>query len=453
MTLVMPDGFQWGVATSAYQIEGGRNEDGKGDSIWDRFTHLPGTTFCAQSGDIACDHYHRWSEDIRLMADLGITAYRFSTAWTRILPDGDGDINQAGLDFYSHLVDELLAADIVPWVTLYHWDLPQALEDRGGWRNRYTVDAFVHYASVVSAALGDRVKNWITHNEPWVAAFIGHLDGAHAPGLKDWDAALTAGHHLLLSHGRAVPVIRSNSPGSEVGIALDCRPSRPASDAPADIAAQHHFDGFRNRWFFDPVFGRGYPRDMVDGYRARGRYESERPPFEQPGDLDEMGARIDFLGINYYTSLTVAAGGEETEATGVPSGPNPPEGFTEMGWEMTPDALTEFLVRVNREYQPSKILITENGASYGDGPGSDGVIHDQRRIDYIRLHLVAVREAIDLGVPVDGYFVWTLLDNFEWSLGFSQRFGLVWVDHETRARIPKDSYHWYAKVIESSRPA
>ncbi|MGZ8754158.1 MAG: GH1 family beta-glucosidase [Acidimicrobiia bacterium] len=450
LTLSMPGGFQWGIATSAYQIEGGRNEDGKGDSIWDRFTHLPGTTFGGETGDVACDHYHRWREDIRLMADLGITAYRFSTAWTRILPGGDGNINQAGLDFYGQVVDELLAAGIVPWVTLYHWDLPQGLEDRGGWRNRDTVDAFVRYASVVSATLGDRVKHWITHNEPWVAAIYGHLNGAHAPGLKDWDAALAAGHHLLLSHGRAVPVIRANSPGSEVGIALDCRPSRPASAARADIAAHRHFDGFRNRWFFDPVFGRGYPQDMVDEYRARGRYQSERPPFEQPGDLTEMGAPIDFLGVNYYTSLRVAAGGEETEATGVPPGPNPPARFTEMGWEITPEALTAFLTRVNAVYHPRKIMITENGASYSEGPGLDGVVHDQRRIDYMRLHLGAVREAIDRGVPVGGYFVWTLLDNFEWSLGFSQRFGLVWVDHKTGERIPKESYRWYANVIQAN---
>jgi beta-glucosidase len=451
MTISMPETFQWGVATSAYQIEGGRDEDGKGESIWDRFAHLPGTTFGDQTGDVASDHYHRWREDIRIMADLGITGYRFSIAWTRILPEGDGNTNEAGLAFYNRLVDELLTAGIVPWVTLYHWDLPQALEDRGGWRNRETVDAFVRYAEVVSTALGDRVKNWITHNEPWVASFNGHLEGVHAPGLQDWGAALTTGHHLLLSHGRTVPVIRASSRGSEVGIALDCRPLRPASDDPADVAAQRHFDGFRNRWFFDPVFGRGYPQDMVDGYRALGRYESERPPFEQPGDLDEIGVPIDFLGINYYTSLAVSAGADETEATRVRPGPHPPEGFTEMGWEITPAALTEFLGRVDDEYQPRKMVITENGASFSDGPGSDGLIHDPRRIDYLRGHLEAVQEAIDLGVPVDGYFVWTLMDNFEWSHGFSQRFGLVWVDHSTGERIPKDSYHWYAEVIKANR--
>ena len=451
MAIAWPESFQWGAATSAYQIEGAPAEDGKGESIWDRFAHRPGTTFRGETGDIACDHYHRWQEDIALMANLGITAYRFSIAWTRIVPDGTGDPNPAGLDFYSRLIDELLAAGIDPWVSLYHWDLPQALEAGGGWRNRATVDAFVHYADVVTSALGDRVKHWTTHNEPWVVSFVGHLEGVHAPGLTAWEAALATGHHLLLSHGRAVPVIRANAPGSQVGIALDCRPSKPASNTPADLTAQRHFDGFRNRWFFDPVFGRGYPQDMVDSYRALGRFESERPPFEQPGDSEEIGVPIDFLGINYYTSLAVAAGREETEATGVEPGSSPPPGFTEMGWEITPQALTDFLVRVNEEYRPGRVIITENGASFGDSPGSDDAIHDTRRIDYIRRHLAAVRAAIDQGVPVDGYFVWSLLDNFEWSLGYSQRFGLIWVDHATGERIPKDSYHWYAQEIAANR--
>lgn len=451
MAISMPPGFRWGVGTSAYQIEGGRHAGGKGESIWDRFAHTPGTILGSETGDIACDHHNRWSEDIRLMAELGVTAYRFSIAWTRILPEGVGATNRAGLSFYDRLVDELLAAGIAPWVTLYHWDLPQALEDRGGWRSRETVDAFVRYADVVSVALGDRVKHWITQNEPWVAAFAGHLEGVHAPGLRDWPAALAAGHHLLLSHGRAVPVIRANSVGSEVGIALDCRPSTPASGAPADLDAQRHFDGFRNRWFFDPVFGRGYPQDMVDGYRERGRFQSERPPFGLPGDQEEIGVPIDFLGVNYYTSLTAAAGSDETESTGIAPGPHPLPGFTEMGWRITPDALTEFLVRINSEYQPPKIVITENGASFGDGPGSDGTVRDQRRIDYLYQHLVAVRAAIDRGVPIDGYFVWSLLDNFEWSLGYSQRFGLVWVDHATGERVPKESYRWYADLIEANR--
>ena len=451
MAISMPSGFQWGVGTSAYQIEGSRHAGGKGESIWDRFAHTPGKILGDETGDVACDHYNRWSEDIRLMAELGVTAYRFSIAWTRILPEGVGATNPAGLSFYDRLVDELLAFGIAPWVTLYHWDLPQALEDRGGWRNRETVDAFVHYTDVVSAALGDRAKHWITQNEPWVVAFAGHLDGVHAPGLRDWGAALAAGHHLLLSHGRAVPAIRANSAGSEVGIALDCRPAGPASDTQADVDAQRHFDGFRNRWFFDPVLGRGYPQDMVDGYRERGRFRSERPPFELPGDLDEISVPIDFLGVNYYTSLAIAAGRDEIEHTGIAPGPHPPPGFTEMGWRIAPDALTEFLVRINDEYQPPKIVITENGASFGDGPGSDGTVRDQRRIDYLYQHLLAVRAAIDRGVPVDGYFVWSLLDNFEWSHAYSQRFGLVWVDHATGERVPKESYRWYADLIEANR--
>ena len=451
--MTLPADFTWGVATSAYQIEGAATEDGKGESIWDRFTHTPGTTPDGVTGDVACDHYHRWREDVALMARLGVDAYRFSIAWTRVVPDGDGAVNPAGLGFYDRLVDELLANGITPYVTLYHWDLPQSLQDRGGWPARPTVDAFVRYAGVVSAVLGDRVECWITHNEPWVAAFAGHLDGVHAPGHQDWDAALAAAHHLLLSHGRAVPIIRANSPGAAVGIALDCRPSRPATDDPADVAAQHHFDGFRNRWFFDPVFGRGYPMDMVAAYRNRGRYPGTRPLFERSGDLDAMAAPLDFLGVNYYTSLTIAAGGDEAEETGVAPGPDPPPGHTEMGWPITADALTSYLCHVDEEYAPAAIVVTENGASYSDAPDARGVVADHRRIDYLAAHVAAVERAVAEGVPVTGYFVWSLLDNLEWSLGFSQRFGLVWVDHRTGRRTPKDSYRWYAATIAAQRAA
>jgi beta-glucosidase len=438
-------GFAWGVATSAYQIEGAWDEDGKGESIWDRFAH---TGRMPASGDLACDHYHRWEEDLDLMAELGVGAYRFSIGWTRVLPDGDGAVNSAGLGFYDRLVDGLLARGITPWVTLYHWDLPQALQERGGWPARSTVDAFVRYADVTTRALGDRVAHWITHNEPWVAAMLGHRDGVFAPGVADWGAALAAGHHLLLSHGRAVPVIRANVPGGKVAIALDCRPSVPASDRPEDVAAHRHFDGFRNRWFFDPVFGKGYPDDMVRTYTDRGRLPGD---LVRPGDLEAIAAPIDALGLNYYTSIPIRAGADETEDTGVAPGPNPPEGHTEMGWPITPSALTGFLVRLRDEWAPASIVITENGASYSDGPGADGAIHDDRRIAYLDAHLEAVEAAIEQGVPVDGYFVWSLLDNLEWTSGFAQRFGLVWVDHATGRRIPKDSARWYARVVSGGR--
>ena len=445
-----PD-FLWGVATSAYQIEGGRTAP-KGESIWDRFAHTPGRILGGDTGDVACDHFRRWKEDVALMADLGVTAYRFSIAWTRIHPDGTGPAQPEGLEFYDHLIDALIANDIEPLPTLYHWDLPQKLEDDGGWRSRATIDAFAEYATTVVTAYGDRVKSWITHNEPWVAAFIGHLDGVHAPGLSDWEAALSSGHHILVSHGRATRAMRETVPDIRVGIALDCRPSYPATDSDEDRSAQRHFDGFRNRWFFDPVFGRSYPQDMIAAFRDRGRFDGALPPWVQEGDLAEIAAPIDFLGINYYTSIAIAAGADEAEYTGVAPGPNPPDGFTEMGWEVTPGALTEFLVRIGDEYAPTSILITENGASYSDRPDPSGSVQDDRRIAYIDKHIDAVAEARARGVPVDGYFVWSLLDNFEWSLGYTQRFGLVWVDHNDGNRLPKESFGWYRSRINAGIP-
>ena len=449
MSTEFPDGFNWGVATSAYHIEGGRYQDGKGESIWDRFAD---TGRMPESGDVACDHFHRWREDLALMADLGVDAYRFSTAWTRIIPDGVGAVNEAGIDFYSRLVDELLHNGITPWLTLYHWDLPQALEDRGGWLNRETVDHFVRYAQVVSEALGDRVKNWITHNEPWVAAHLGYGTGFFAPGVSGLDTALTAGHHILLSHGRAVPVIRHHSSDARVGIALDCRPSRPASDDPADVATERAHDGFRNRWFFDPVFGKGYPQDVVDLCDERGVCPASGLPFHRPGDLNTIAVPIDFLGLNYYTSVDIEAGDEEGMGVVLPEGPDQPDGYTEMGWEITPDALTSYLKHIHTEYAPQTIVITENGASYSDAPGPDGAVRDLRRISYLDSHIRATGAAIEAGVPVDGYFVWSLLDNLEWVSGYARRFGIIWVDYATGKRIPKESYHWYRRVIADGLP-
>ena len=443
-----PSSFAWGVATSAFQIEGAPTADGKGESIWDRFSHEPGRILDGSTGDVTCDHYHRWEEDVALMAELGVTAYRFSIAWTRVLPNGTGEINRAGLAFYDRLVDALVEAGIAPYVTLYHWDLPQALEAAGGWRNRDTVDAFVAYAGVASEALGDRVENWTTHNEPWVSAFVGHRDGRFAPGRTSFAEALTVAHHLLLSHGRAVPVIRANSPAAAVGIALDCRPATPATDKDAD--AQKLFDGFRNRWFFDPVFGKGYPADMVAAYRKAGHFETPRPPFIEAGDMADIAAPIDFLGVNYYTSLAIREGQELTEATGVPPSAPAPEGYTEMGWPITPAALTSYLGHLSDEYSPPAIIISENGASYSDGPDDQGVVADERRIRYLSRHIDAVGSAIAAGVPVTGYFAWTLLDNLEWSSGFTQRFGLVWVDHDTQQRIPKQSFYWYRDAIAAN---
>ncbi|MEA2000873.1 MAG: GH1 family beta-glucosidase [Actinomycetota bacterium] len=449
MSTTFPDGFSWGVATSAYQIEGGRFQQGKGESIWDRFADTGRMT---DSGDVACDHFHRWRGDIALMAELGVTSYRFSTSWTRIVPDGVGKVNQAGLDFYSQLVDEMLAKGITPWLTLYHWDLPQDLQDSGGWLNRDTVDAFARYADVVSEALGDRVKNWITQNEPWVSAHLGHGIGMFAPGIADFASALLAGHHLLLSHGRAVPYIRANSADARVGIALDCRPSRPGSADQADIVANRIHDGFRNRWFLDPVFGRGYPNDTIKVVEDRAIFDGPALPYVRSGDIEEIAAPIDFLGLNYYSSVAIYAGDEDGDDAVLPMGPDQPEGYTEMGWEITPEALTRYLEYLNTEYSPNEIVITENGASYSDGVDADGSVHDQRRIDYLASHIRATADALDSGVPVRGYFVWSLLDNLEWVAGFSQRFGIVWVDHATGERIPKDSYRWFQRVIADGLP-
>ena len=446
--LSIPSDFTWGVATSAYQIEGGRFEGGKGESIWDRFAdegRMP------ESGDVACDHYHRWPEDVALMRELGVDAYRMSLAWTRILPDGVGPVNQAGVDFYRALFEALLDAGVTPWVTLYHWDLPQALQDRGGWASRETAGAFSRYAEVASDVFGDLVTNWITHNEPWVAAVVGHIDGVFAPGIQDWGVGLRAAHHILLSHGLAVEAIRANQPDAKVGIALDCRVSQAASDAPEDVAAARHFDGFRNRWFFDPVFGKGYPADMIDAYHRRGRLEEPRLPFVVEGDLETIATPMDFLGLNYYAALSIGAGNEESGDTGVPESSSPPPGYTDMGWPVTPQGLTEYVRHLDETYGPASIVITENGAAYSDAPDDEGRVGDARRIDYFDAHVAAVAAARDGGVPVDGYFAWSLLDNLEWTSGYGLRFGLVWVDHATGERIPKDSYFWYRDVIEASR--
>jgi beta-glucosidase len=440
--------FVWGVGTSAFQIEGGRT-DGKGDSIWDRFSD---EGRLRDPGDVACDHYRRWPEDVAIMADHGVEAYRFSVAWTRILPNGTGEANPSGLDFYDRLVDACLEAGIEPWVTLYHWDLPQALQDGGGWAERSTVDAFVEYAGVVADRLSDRVSHWITHNEPWVASMLGYVEGLFAPGVRDWATGLATAHHLLLSHGRAAVLLRDIDPGAEVGIALDCRPVRPASDAPEDVDAARHFDGYRQRWFLDPVFGRGYPLDVVEDHRRRGRIPEGPLPFVEDGDLEDITVPLDFLGINYYTSLEIEAGSDESEDSGKRPGAPASPGYTEMGWPITPRALTDYLVRIWEEYAPPSIVITENGASFSDGPDATGRVRDDRRIAYLDSHTRAVGEAIARGVDVDGYFVWSLLDNLEWLEGFRQRFGLVWVDHDTGERVPKDSLRWYSQRISEGPP-
>jgi beta-glucosidase len=440
--LQFPRGFVWGAATSSYQIEGAVDEDGRGESIWDRFSHTPGKIEDGTTGDVACDHYHLWREDIALMKELGLHAYRFSIAWPRILPTGRGPVNQVGIDFYSRLVDKLLAAGITPYPTLYHWDLPQALDDAGGWPVRATAEAFVEYADVISRALGDRITHWTTHNEPRCTSMLSYQIGEHAPGRQDWPAALAAAHHVLLSHGWAVPVLRANSPGARVGITLNFTPATPASSSAEDLAAARHFDGYFNRWFVEPLYLGAYPDDMVAAYTAAGHLPPGGAAYIQPGDLKVIATPIDFLGVNYYTRAVIGAG--------APAAPDPPPEQTEMDWEVYPEGLYQLLLRLHTDYQPGAFFITENGASYSDGPGADGRVHDERRRRYLRDHFVACRRALDDGVPLAGFFVWSLLDNFEWAKGYTQRFGIVWVDYATQQRLPKDSALWYQQVIAAN---
>lgn len=439
-----PADFVWGVATSSYQIEGAIHADGRGESIWDRFCAQKGTIADGTSGEFACDHYNRWASDVAMMAELSVQAYRFSIAWPRILPAGRGKVVPAGLDFYDRLVDGLLAKGIEPWITLYHWDLPQALEDEGGWTARSTAEAFVDYARVVAERLGDRCKRWITHNEPWCASVLGYLNGEHAPGLKDNHAHLTSSHHILLSHGWAVPVIRDAVPDAEVGITLNLCPAVPASPSSADQAATTRFDAWFNRWYLDPISGRGYPQDLLEAYKAE-QYIDDWS-FIQPGDLEAMGARNDFLGINYYSRGIIRSDKvpeEENAPAEITSQGEP----TDMGWEVWPQALQDLLERVHADYDFPAIYITENGAAYDTPPDDEGRVHDTRRRAYFQGHLAASHRAIASGVPLKGYFGWSLMDNFEWAFGYEKRFGLVWVDYETQQRIPKESALWYRDVI------
>ncbi len=445
--LTFPKDFLWGAATSSYQIEGAWNEDGKGESIWDRFVHTPHKIEDGSDGDVACDHYHRWRDDIALMKSLGLQAYRFSINWPRILPRGRGPVNQKGLDFYSQLVDGLLGAGIRPFVTLYHWELPQALQDEGGWPTRSTAEAFAELADVVSRHLGDRVKDWITINEPWCVSFLSHQVGEHAPGGKDWNAAIRAAHHVLLGHGLALPLIRRNSPHAEVGITLNQEPAVPASTGQADQQAARRHDGYFNRWFLDPLYGRHYPADMLAHYVAQNHLPPEGMPFVRDGDLETIAAPTDFLGVNYYHRAIIR---DSHAPANEPQTVFPVPHSTEMGWEVYPDSLYDLLNRLHFEYQPPKMYITENGASYSDGPGSDGRIRDQRRLDYLRGHFAAAHRALSNGVPLKGYFVWSLIDNFEWAKGYTQRFGVVWVDYQTQQRLPKDSALWYRDVIANN---
>ena len=446
-----PDDFLWGSATASYQIEGAVTEDERGPSIWDTFSHTPGKTHNGDTGDVACDHYHRFADDVTLMQQLGLQAYRFSVAWPRVIPHGFGQVNERGLDFYDRLVDALLAANITPFVTLYHWDLPQALQDKGGWADRATVDAFVEYTDAVVSRLGDRVTHWITHNEPQVVAFVGNFDGRHAPGIRDPRTALQVAHNLLLSHGHAVPVLRSARPGAEVGITLNLSPMHPASDSDADRAAANRLDMAYNRWFLDPVFGRGYPQELVELY-------GDMLPAGASDELTIAATPLDFVGVNYYFPQSVQAAPQSEHplalrllgrADHLAAGRE----VTAMGWPIVPEAFAETLQRVHADYNPKAIYVTENGAAFDDTL-EDGAVHDAQRIAYLRSHLAAACTALDGGVPLRGYFLWSLLDNFEWAYGYEKRFGIVYVDYPTQERVLKDSAKWYQQVVaDNALPA
>jgi beta-glucosidase len=443
-----PTGFLWGAATASYQIEGAVREGGRGESVWDVFSHTEGNVANGHTGDVACDHYHRLDDDVRMMADLGLQSYRFSISWSRVMPDGHGGVNQEGVDFYQRLVDRLLEHGIVPCPTLFHWDLPQALEELGGFRNRDTVSWFGDYAALMVRELGDRVHMWSTFNEPWCYAYLGHAAGVHAPGLVDPHAAVTVAHHELLAHGLALQTMRAERDDLQLGIVIN--PSNIVSDAqrPADTTQLRLVDAIHNRWWFDATLRGEYPADLLESY-------GPLADAIQSGDADTINQPLDWVGINYYFDIILRGldDGEVTDrmlayptVTGVTEA-DEAEIHTDMGWPITPNGFTDLLVRLRDEYPNlPPIYITENGCAYDD-PIVDGRCADLRRVDYLDQHLRAIRRAIDAGVDIRGYFQWSLMDNFEWSLGYDKRFGLVHVDFDTLERTPRDSASWYRDVI------
>ena len=432
--MTFPQDFLWGAATASYQIEGGGLSEGRGECIWHRFSHTLGNVKNGDTGDVACDHLHRYKEDVALMAQLGLGAYRLSVSWPRVIPAGIGATNEAGLDFYDSLIDELLRYGIQPYVTIYHWDLPQALQDKGGWANPDSPKWFADYTDTITRALGDRVKGWITFNEPWCVSILSNLIGAHAPGLRDAPTAYRVAHQLNLSHGQAVGVIRQNCPTADVGITLNLWPIVPASDSEVDVEAARMIDGMQNRWFLDPLFKGSYPTEVAE-------YLGDAI---QSIDLDEVKSAavpIDFLGINYYNRMVISASG--------PAALPEDAEYTAMGWEVYPQGLTDLLVRVYRDYAPKALYVTENGAAYDDPVPSptDDIVEDPQRVAYLESHLNACDQAIIQGVPLKGYFVWSLMDNFEWAEGYSKRFGIVYVDYETQKRTLKRSARFYQEMI------
>jgi beta-glucosidase len=438
-----PEGFVWGAASAAYQVEGGVNQGGRGETVWDRFCRTPGKIKNGDTGDVACDHYNRYKEDVAIMKEIGLQAYRFSMAWSRIFPDGKGKINQQGVDFYRSLVDELLENGITPYITLFHWDTPQALQDKGGWANRDTALYFRDYAAAAVQALGDRVKNWMALNEPGVYVICGNLMGIHAPGLSDLSTGLHAAHHLLFGHGLALRAMRDVKSGLSLGIALDTTINEPATDKPEDAEAAKRCEATCQRWYIDPIFKGDYPELGKELYKGL-------LPEIRENDMEIIHTPMDWLGLNYYKRTVVVHDGDNDMPW--KARPVTPEGapVTDFGWEIHADSFYRWLKIIQQEYDPPAIYITENGASFGDGPDEDGLVNDQRRIDYLNGHIGAVHSAIQDGVRLRGYFQWSIMDNFEWSEGYSQRFGIVYVDYKTQKRIIKESGRWYSRVIQAN---
>ena len=442
--LRFPDGFLWGASTSAYQIEGAHNQDGKGESIWDRFTRWDAHVLNGDTGDLACDHYHRMPQDVALFKKLGLSCYSFTIAWTRILPEGRGQVNAKGLDFYDRLVDNLLAAGIRPKATLYHWDFPQLLQELGGWPNRDSADWFADYAQIVFEKLADRVKFWATHNEPWVAAFLGYGAGLHAPGICDYSQAYQTAHHLLLAHGKAVQVYRQGGYDGEIGLILNLNGLVPASDSDEDRVATQRVHDETHALFLDPVFNGEYPQALFD-------YIGPHQPDVQGGDLQIIQQPIDFLGLNYYNTDLVAFDVHAglNKARIIPYSA-PGWGRTEMNWGIHPAGIKGEVLHIKKHYGNPDLYITENGCAMPDEPDENEFVVDWDRIRYIKAHLQALHEAIQAGVNLKGYFAWSIFDNFEWERGYGPRFGLVRVNYETLARTPKQSAYWYRDVIANN---
>ena len=446
LTSLFPRDFIWGAATSAYQVEGAAQEDGRGPSIWDYFSALPGKTYRGDTGMVAADHYHLMEQDVELMAQLGLPAYRFTISWPRILPEGTGSVNVRGLDFYDRLVDALLAKGITPFALLYHWDLPLALHKQGGWQKRETAYALADYAEVVARRLGDRVKYWITQNEPWCAAYLGYGTGLHAPGLQDRQAAVDAGHYHLRPHGLAVQRLRGIVvKDAQIGINLNFSPIYPFDDRLETRRDLERYERFHNRWFLDPLYRHEYPHQLFEDMELN-------PPPILADDMEVIATPTDFLGVNNYSRNVIRGGAEPLPADAYkPVAPVPEACYTDNGWEIFPQGIGDLLLWLHNEYRIPSLYVTENGAAFREHWDGGDVVHDPKRVAFFRSYIQSVGKAYQAGVPVRGYFVWSLMDNYEWNEGYNKRFGIVYVDYATQRRIPKDSAYWYASFLKHFR--